>query len=292
MKGLLKETEVSGYKYIDMEIPEPKEDELLVRSCAVGICGSDNILYKWTKDAQVIAKTPFIPGHECVGIVVKGGTKTKMSLGTRIAVENHFYCGECYLCKIGRTDICGNLSQFGHGKGTKYGGMAQYFIVKEKYCYRLRTNISWRDAALLEPLGVAYNACVQCDSNLYVKYNDTMNSVNEYCLIIGCGTIGLLSIGVLKAKKYSNIIAIDIVEDKLNVAKKMGAKYVINGLKTPDIKAEIFKITNNVGASKIIECSGNAKMVSGTFEFVRKGGNIVFVGLPKTDLVVKNPMKV
>ncbi|ETO23500.1 hypothetical protein RFI_13678 [Reticulomyxa filosa] len=91
------------------------------------------------------------------------GPKTKMKIGTRVAIEDHFYCGGCVQCKEKRGDICQNLSLFGHGVRTSDGGCCEYFIVKENYCYRLRSNISWNEAVLLEPLGVAYNAVEQAE---------------------------------------------------------------------------------------------------------------------------------
>ena len=114
-------------------------------------------------------------------MVVARGKKCRFRIGERVTVENHLYaracvlfddppmtymysfCGECYQCSINRKDICANLEQFGHGKGTIYGGCCDYYTVKERYCYRLKEDISWRDAALLEPLGVAHNACERAD---------------------------------------------------------------------------------------------------------------------------------
>merc|ERR1712045_617459 len=172
MRALVKETAGKGYVLkSDYPVPTPAEDELLIRSFAVAICGSDNILYNWTKEAQTIAKLPFIPGHEAAGLIVGAGRSCRFRIGERVAIENHFYCGKCYQCSIGRKDICANLSQFGHGKGTIYGGCCDYYTVKERYCYRLKADISWRDAALLEPLGVAHNACEQADLDIKDKSN-------------------------------------------------------------------------------------------------------------------------
>ena len=102
-------------------------------------------------------------GHEAAGLIVGVGEKCRFQVGDRVAIENHFYCNECYQCKINRRDICSNLEQFGHGRGTTYGGCCDYYVVKEKYCYRLKRDISWTQAALLEPLGVAHNACMNAD---------------------------------------------------------------------------------------------------------------------------------
>eukprot|EP01084_Bolivina_argentea_P051554 94849_1 len=100
MRALIKEKDSKGFVLKnDYPVPTPKEGELLVRSFAVAICGSDNILYNWSKDAQTIAKLPFIPGHEAAGLVVGCGPETRFKIGDRVAIENHFFCGECYQCK-------------------------------------------------------------------------------------------------------------------------------------------------------------------------------------------------
>jgi len=91
MKGLIKESTNKGYIYKDLEIPEPKEGELLIKTYCVGICGSDISLYNWTKEAETFAKIPFTPGHEVVGMVVKNGLNTKFKIGQRVAIENHFF---------------------------------------------------------------------------------------------------------------------------------------------------------------------------------------------------------
>ena len=163
MKGLVKSKEQAGFDYVDnLDVPSIEDDEVLVKAERVGICGSDIILYDWTKKAQLIAKVPFTPGHEVSGVVVKTGNKVKdLKIGSRVAIENHFYCGsdKCIQCRKNRGDICANMGQLGHGKGSTQGGCSQFFKVKGIYCYELENSkTSWRDAALLEPLGVAVNA--------------------------------------------------------------------------------------------------------------------------------------
>ena len=168
MRGLIKEKDQTvGFTYSNnLSVPiELEEGEVLIKSYSVGICGSDIILYDWKdKSIGLIASRPFIPGHECSGLVVKISNKCGLKVGQRVSIENHFFCGNCYQCKHKRKDICNNLSQFGHGKGTIYGGCTQYFKCKSEYCYRLRKkDTNWKNAALLEPLGVALNACDQAE---------------------------------------------------------------------------------------------------------------------------------
>jgi len=167
------------------------------------------------------------------------------------------------------------MSQLGHGKGTIYGGCSEYFIVPEQYCFKLFSNISWTDAVLLEPLGVAHNACERLEPN------------NQNVLIIGCGTIGLFAIAIAKYMGAKNIIACDVIEWKLNIAKQMGANEIINTEKMSikQIHEHLLHLTNEVGLDRIIECSGNSEMVNNSFSFLRKGGVIVLVGLPKKTFI-------
>eukprot|EP01083_Nonionella_stella_P067988 180202_1 len=292
MRALIKEKEGKGYVLrTDYPVPTPKEDELLIRSFSVAICGSDAILYNWTKDAKTIAKLPFIPGHEAAGLIVGVGKNCRFRIGERVAIENHFYCGECYQCSINRKDICSNLQQFGHGKGTIYGGCCDYYVAKEKYCYRLKADISWRDAALLEPLGVAYNACDRADLN--ERSQSKQPQPKESVLIIGCGTIGCMAIGVAKTMPATGkIIALDTIERKLAVAKQMGADVTLNANKlSGSLKEEILKLTDNVGVGRIIECSGHAPTINKMFGCLRKGGAVTLVGLPKEPLTFDNPLQ-
>lgn len=142
MKAVIKREEAEGYNLEEMDVPEPSGDEVLIQVEKVSICGSDIALYQWNDVAKVIATVPFIPGHECTGTVVKCGPQATLSIGQKVGVENHFYCGQCYCCKHDRGDICQNMGQYGHGKKTMHGGFSEYSIVSSKYCYPLTRNIS------------------------------------------------------------------------------------------------------------------------------------------------------
>ncbi len=135
MKCLMKSDDVVGYKYIDMDVPEPGEGELLVKILAVSMCGSDIVLYDWNDIGKSIAKLPFIPGHECVGEIVKVGSNCLPGYhaGVRVCCENHFFCGECYQCLHDQKHICQNLRQYGHGGGTMHGGFSQFSIIPARY---------------------------------------------------------------------------------------------------------------------------------------------------------------
>jgi len=244
----------------------------------VSICGSDINLYKWNEVAQVIAKLPFTPGHECSGHVVALGPDCpkNVKIGSRVGVENHYYCGECFQCKNDQEHICQKMGQFGHGKQTIYGGFSEYTIVPARYLYVLKTDLDAKLTCLLEPFGVAHHACEEVD----VK-KDTL-------LITGAGAIGLCCVAVAKSMQASKIIVTDVVADKLAVAKKMGADIVINS-KDEDVIKKVLEATGNDGVGAWIECSG-APVHNIGCKALRKGGRILMLGLPKGPLTFDTPL--
>lgn len=279
MKAVVKTKPVKGYEYVTIPIPEPKEDEVLIKISRVAICGSDVNLYKWNEVAKVIAAIPFTPGHEAMGTVAKIGScvnRSAFPLGARVAVENHFYCGKCYQCKNNMPHICSAMAQYGHGKGTVHGGFSEYSIVPARYLYRIRSNISDEQACLMEPFGVAHQAC----EKIGVK-NDTV-------LVTGCGTVGLCAIAIAKYMGASKIIAADVVPSKLEIAKQMGADIVVDSRKLQEI---VMKETNGDGIGVVIECSGAKPLVNGgIYTVLRKGGKILMLGIPKQALHIENPL--
>jgi len=202
-----------------------------------------------------------------------------VSIGSRVGVENHYYCGSCFQCKHKSTDlrhICQRMGQFGHGKQTPYGGFSEYTIVPARYLYVLTTNLDPKLTCLLEPFGVAHHACEEVE----VK-KDTL-------LITGAGAIGLCCVAVAKAMGASNIIVSDVVGDKLEIAKKMGAHVVINS-QTQDLLAKVLEVTGGDGVGAWIECSGAPVQNTGC-KALRKGGRVLMLGLPKGALSFDTPL--
>lgn len=277
MKALLKETETESYVYTQMPVPEPEGDEVLIKVDVVSICGSDISLYKWSDMARVIATVPFIPGHETAGTVVKCGPEATLKIGTRVGVENHFYCGNCYQCNNGLKEICINMGQYGHGRKTMHGGCSEYSIVSQKYLYVITKDLNAEEITMLEPLGVAHNGI----ERLKVKGEDV--------LVIGCGPVGLLAQRVAKVMGAKRVIGADIEEWKLKLAKDIGADIVVN-TKDKDIKEVIMELTGGTGIGRICECSGNAMMLNSCFSYLRKGGRVVLIGLTKQPLHVEHPL--
>ncbi|XP_023330135.1 uncharacterized protein LOC111702613 [Eurytemora carolleeae] len=278
MLALRKTTPGVGYTLASEKVPTPLEDEVLLEIEKVAICGSDIALYNWTKVAQVIANIPFIPGHEAVGTVVARGTGCTVNIGTRVCVENHFYCGTCYTCKEGRGDICAKMDQYGHGRGTEHGGFSEYSIVKERFCYVLKHGLSPLQAVLLEPMGVAHNGV----ENIDVK--------NQDVLILGAGPIGLLAISISKALGCRRVLVADINQTRLDLAVNMGADITIDSLRE-NLHARVMELTDGVGISRLVEATGAPSIVNNCFSLLRKGAKLVLIGLPKSAIHIEDPLQ-
>jgi len=281
MKALRKETSSVGYNMnSNFPIPEPKDDEVLIKIDSVAICGSDIALYQWSQVAQVIATIPFIPGHEAVGTIVKLGPKATLKVGDRVGVENHFYCGDCYTCAENRGDICSKMNQYGHGRGTEHGGFSEYSIVSSKYCYVFKTDISFLSGVLLEPLGVAHNGV------------ETIQVEGQDVLILGAGPIGLLAAQCAGAAGCKRIILADINSSRLELATNMNIKcpLVTLNLASQSLATEIMKLTNGEGVARLVEATGAPSMVNTCFSLLRKGARIVLIGLPKEAIHIEDPL--
>uniref|UniRef100_A0A0B7BHM8 Enoyl reductase (ER) domain-containing protein n=1 Tax=Arion vulgaris TaxID=1028688 RepID=A0A0B7BHM8_9EUPU len=263
---------------MSIPVPEPGDGEVLIKVDAVAICGSDIALYKWDNVARVIATVPFIPGHECAGTVVKCGTNADIPVGTKVGVENHFFCGECYQCIHEDGAICNNMGQYGHGKKTEHGGCSEYSIVPAKYLYRIKYDLDAEQIAMLEPLGVAHNMI------------ERLNVEGQDVLVIGSGPVGLMAQAVSKALGAKRVVATDVEDGKLELARKLGADITVN-VKNTDLKEFVMKLTNGVGVDRICECSGVSPVVNSSFSLLRKGGYIGLVGLPKQPLHVENVLQ-
>jgi len=280
MRALIKQEAVASYELVELDVPTPQEGETLILNEMVGICGSDIGLYKWDATGQSIASLPFTPGHEAAGVVVAHGPnnpRPELTVGTRVCVENHYYCGTCFQCTHEQKHICQAMGQYGHGMGkdpriARQGGCAQYAIVPTRNLYALKTGISVVEACLLEPFGVSHHACEAAE----VAKGDDL-------VVIGCGTIGLFAVQIARAMGAGKIIAIDIDEAKLKLATDMGASVTINS-RTEDVAARIKEETENNGTGHLIEATGVPTFVNNCPFFVRKGGCVCLVGIPKTPI--------
>lgn len=264
------------WKEIDMPVIGDKD--VLIKVDVVGICGSDVHYYQHGKIGDFIVNGDFILGHECAGEIVQVGKDVKnLAIGDRVALEPGKTCGKCEFCKSGRYNLCPDVEFF--ATPPYHGVFANYVAHPEDMCFKLPENVSNLEGALVEPLAVGLHAT----SRGNVKLGDTV-------VIFGSGCIGLVTLLSAKARGAAQIIVVDILKNRLETAKKLGATHTVNA-KEENALQRISEITDGKGAHVVIETAGSEITVKQTVEAVKTGGTIVLVGMTPKDSVEFNFMK-
>lgn len=262
----------------DVAVPELSPKDVLIKIDTVGICGSDVHYYQHGKIGDFVVNGDFILGHECAGEVVQVGSEVEnLVVGDRVCLEPGKTCGKCEFCKEGKYNLCPDVEFFAT---PPYHGVLQNYVKHpEDMCFKLPDNVSNMEGALVEPLAVGLHAASIGD----VKLGDTV-------VIFGTGCIGLVTLLSCKARGASNIIVVDVLENRLKMAEKLGATSVINAKETDVIK-EIESLTGGKGANVVIDTAGAEITVKQTVDVVKRGGIIVLVGMTPNDEVSFNFMK-
>lgn len=267
MRGICKMKPGVGAEYReDLPIPQIKDNEVLIKVHATAICGTDVHLYHWNEYAQKrMTNLPMVFGHETAGEIVEiGKSVTGYHIGQRISVETHIPCNQCWQCKNGNPHICENQRVFGV---TEPGAFAEYAAVPKDCIVPLDDAISYEMGAMLEAMGAGVHGVEVAD----VK--------GKTVLVSGCGPIGLMVVGACKVHGAKQIIACDLIEEKLEIAKVMGADITVNSREV-DLPAFVRSQTEGVGADAVIDITGNPHAIRAGLKAVRKGGIFVSVGLP------------
>jgi threonine 3-dehydrogenase len=266
MKALVKTREEEGFDLQDIPVPEPKDDEVLVKLASVAICGSDLKLYKWTPWCRNVVKSlPFIPGHEGAGEVVKaGGAVTDMSEGDMVAAETHIACGTCWQCRHGRPHTCLNMGLFGH---TVNGCFAEYCVIPRVAARKLPPGFPLEKGCLLEPMGIPFRA---------VEAGDVEG---DSVVVIGCGPIGQFAMGTARVMGAKTIVGVDPRHWRREIAGMMGATHTIDPEKEKVTDA-VLHLTDGIGAGVVIEASGSGEALAEALAYVRVGGRLFTIGHP------------
>jgi len=265
----------NNIEYGETEIPVPKPGEVLVKIEYVGICGSDVHYYQHGRVAGFVVNGKFILGHESGGtIVATGENVTSLAVGDKVALEPGVTCGKCKFCKTGRYNLCPDVKFFAT---PPYDGVfCDYVAHPADMCFKLPENVSTMEGALVEPLAVGLHATRQGG----VKLGDSV-------VILGSGCIGLVTLLSCKAFGASNIIVVDVLQKRLDYAKKLGATHVINA-KEQDVISTVMELTGGCGADVVLETAGNKATMHETSFVATRGGTIVLVGLAPEDEIVYN----
>jgi threonine 3-dehydrogenase len=272
MKAVVKIKPEHGGVLQDVPVPSPGPGEVLVKVKATAICGTDVHIYQWNKWAQGAVKNfPQTMGHEFSGVVeALGEGVTSVAVGDHVAGETHGPCGKCYQCLNGQQHICANMMLFGvHCDGC----FAQYTVLPEICARKIPETLPWDHAAMMEPLGTSVRSAMEAEP------------AGAVVAVIGAGPIGLGAITALKALGATTVIASDVSKERLSVAREVGADHCFDPSRD-DLVSEVMKLTDNVGVDAFIDASGNSRAIAGGFDFLRKGGRVILVGLPSEPFTI------
>jgi len=271
MKALVL-TEYNKFSGEDVPVPEYGKNDVLVRVKACAICGSDIHGMDGSSGRRI---PPIIMGHEASGVIEKVGADVKdFKPGDRVTFDSTVYCGHCYYCLRGEVNLCDNRRVLGVSCNDYrlHGAFAEYVAVPQHIVYKLPDGLSFEQAAMAEPLTIAFHA---------VRRSPV--SLNKTAVVVGSGMIGLLIIQLLKASGCGKIFAVDIVQQKLDMAKKYGADIVLNSNEV-DAAAEIVRLTKDRGADIAFEVVGITPSLKTAITSVRKGGALTLVGNVKASV--------
>jgi len=263
----------SRLEYTDVPTPVPAAGEVLVRIRACGICGSD--IHGW--DGSTGRRLPpLIMGHEASGeIAALGEGVTGWNLGDRVTFDSTIFCGECDCCRAGQVNLCGNRRVVGVAppEYRQHGAFAEYVVLPTRILYALPPSLSFTQAAMVEPVSIAIHAV----GRVKLGPDDTV-------AVVGSGMIGLFVIQALKWAGVKRIIAIDLAENRLALARELGATETIHSGNT-DAVEEILRLTDGVGADAAFEVVGIGATLNLALNVLRRGGSAVLVGnlSPKAD---------
>ncbi len=266
----LKLYDVRDIRFEDAQEPVlQNKNEVKIKVKAAGICGSDISRY---------AKLgPYVPGmvwgHEFSGVVAAaGGAVTKVTVGDKVTASPALYCGRCDSCRSGKFAQCEHLDVIG---AHRFGAFAEYVVLPEENVVPVPEAVSFDAAAAVEP------SCVVVHG-----YYKTTIQAGDTVAVIGCGTIGLLAVQWAKIFGAKTVIALDIDDVKLAMAKENGADFTVNSC-SGEPGEEVRRLTGGRGVDLAIESAGTPITSAQVFSLPCKGGKVLFVGIPYGDVMVK-----
>lgn len=256
---LLKEPQV--VEIIDIEKPEPAPGQVRIKVLHTGICGSEILGYYGKHFAR---KPPIVTGHEVCGIVDKlGEGVTSTSVGTRVVAMPQQSCGKCKWCLSGAPNICSQRNMLGFPNWQ--GSFAEYFVIPEDLIYPIKDNVDSPVGTMMEPMAVGIHAVRRAG----IKPGDSV-------VVFGAGAIGLVCVLAAKAAGATTIIATDIFDFNLDIAKQVGATHTHNARNGSAVDI-IREATGGEGVDHAIMAAEAKGLVTQALKSLRIQGNITIV---------------
>ena len=259
-------SEPSVMKVIDMPEPQMGDDEVLLKMKYVGFCGSDLNTFR---GGNPMVKMPVVPGHEVGAEIVKVGKNVPEGLKPDMVVTVNPYtnCGKCASCRNGRVNACEHNETLGV---QRWGAMCEYLSLPWEKVIPAGL-LTPRTCALIEPMSVGFHAV-----------NRAQVTDIDVVMVIGCGMVGMGAV-VRSAQRGATVVAADIDDEKLALAKEMGASYTINTM-TEDVHARLREMTSGFGPDVIIEAVGSVPTYQMAVNEVAFTGRVVCIGYAKSEV--------
>lgn len=271
---LMKALVLTQYNQFDLQdIPQPtiRPNEVLVRVKAVGICGSDVHGMDGSSGRRI---PPIVMGHEASGIIAEVGSDVQnWATGDRVTFDSTVYALDDWYSRRGQYNLSDGREVVGVSTPDfkRNGAFAEYVAVPQHILYTIPENVSFTQAALVEPVAVALHAV-----------SLTPIQINDSAVVVGAGMIGLFVIQALKLAGCGIIIAVDLDDDRLALAQKLGATHTINASKNDaqqsDVLTQVQQLTHGRGADVSFEVVGAGPSVKTAIDCVRKGATVTLVG--------------
>ncbi|XP_076293970.1 sorbitol dehydrogenase isoform X2 [Lasioglossum baleicum] len=251
-------------------IEEPGQNEVLIKMACVGICGSDVHYLVNGRIGDFVVREPMIIGHESSGVVAKlGKGVTNLKVGDRVAIEPGVPCRTCKFCKDGRYNLCKDMVFC--ATPPVHGSLRRYYKHAADFCFKLPDHVTMEEGALMEPLSVGVHACKRANVG-----------IGSNVLILGAGPIGLVTLLVAKAMGARKIVITDLTQERLDVAKKLGAdEIMVIPRENYDEAETVKKIHELFGEEpdKTIDASGAQASIRLAILATKSGGVAVMVGM-------------
>lgn len=255
----------------EVTLPEPSDNQLLIKVMAAGLCGTDGHIYL----GEYFSDFPLIPGHEFCGVVEKVGKNVKnFKVGQRVTADPNVFCEKCTSCQENVQNFCKDFDAIGV---TIDGAMAQYVLAPEGCTFDIE-GMDFTTAAMIEPL-----SCV-----VYGQKR-ARPEVGDSVLIFGAGPIGLMHLQLAKHNGAACVAIVDVKQDRLDLAKKLGADVTV----TSDKAEQELKAKFPEGFNMVIDSTGVPKVVQGALPYVKNAGTLLIFGVcPQGSKVEFDPYEI
>jgi len=277
MKALVLE-KYNHFEVKEVPTPKPGPEEVLIKSQSVGICGSD---VHGIDGSTGRRQPPMIMGHEASGVIAEVGENvSEWKVGDRVTFDSTIYALDDWYTRKGMYNLSEKRMVLGVSCDDykRDGAFAQFVTVPQHILYKIPDNVSFDQAAMVEPAAVAAHAV-----------NLTPIEINDTAVVVGSGMIGLFIIQVLKVAGAGKIIALDLDDNKLKMAEKLGATHTFR-VDNDHTLQEIQNLTDGRGADVVFEAVGISSSIKTAVDSVRKGGTVTLVGnlSPKVELPLQS----